>query len=146
MDVQIAAAAAVQVRDALVDAPDVEQIYVIEHEGKIVSTASARIMPVEYPGSGYLHWGDAQLTHQNFYLGPTNELLHGRTMLVDMFSQYGVGVMYFLAGIFSVVPIGYGTFSIVNSALFALEIVALYAVVRLATRSQLLAVSTAASW
>ena len=34
--------------------------------------------------------------HQDFYLGPVNEIRHGRYMLVDDYSQYGVGVIYFL--------------------------------------------------
>jgi hypothetical protein len=90
--------------------------------------------------AGYFNWGGLQLDNQNFYLGPTNEILHGRTLLVDMFSQYGVGVIYFLGGFFAFVPIGYGTFSMLVSALYALEILALYAVVRLATRSQVVAI------
>ena len=69
-----------------------------------------------------------------------NEILHGRTMLVDVFAQYGVGDMYFLAGLFSLIPIGYGTFALVISAFTILEFVAIYAIVRIAGRSQLVAV------
>lgn len=40
------------------------------------------------------------LLHQNFYLGPANRILHGGTMLVDTFSQYGVLVIYFISTVF----------------------------------------------
>ena len=45
-----------KVRQTLVDAPDVMKIYVIDHEGRPVATASARLVPDRFPGSGYLHW------------------------------------------------------------------------------------------
>ena len=34
---------------------------------------------------------------QDFYLGPANDIRHGRYMLVDDYSQYGVAVIYFVA-------------------------------------------------
>lgn len=77
---------------------------------------------------------------QDFYLGPTNAILHGSPMLVDTFSQYGVGVMYFLAGIFEVIPIGYGSFQLVNGFLTAFAFVLIYVVLRIGCRSQLYAV------
>lgn len=46
--------------------------------------------------------------HEDFWLGPTNDLLHGRAMLVDTWSQYGVGSVYFLALFFHIAPIGTG--------------------------------------
>src|SRR5262249_33425902 len=49
-------------------------------------------------------WGGYLLDNQYFYLGAVNEVLHGRTILVDVFPQYGVGVFYALAAFFSVVP------------------------------------------
>ncbi|MGI8430044.1 MAG: hypothetical protein ACR2OB_12270 [Solirubrobacteraceae bacterium] len=48
------------------------------------------------------------LVHQDFYLAPVNDLLHGRVPLVDAYSQYGVGVLYLLAAFFKVAPLGYG--------------------------------------
>ncbi|MGD0272576.1 MAG: hypothetical protein ABSB96_02440 [Gaiellaceae bacterium] len=77
---------------------------------------------------------------QDFYVGPANAILHGSPMLVDTFAQYGVGVMYFLAGIFEVIPIGYGSFQLVNGLLTALELVLVYVVLRIGCRSQLYAV------
>lgn len=44
------------VRERLIDAPDVKKTYVILHGDTLVATASARILPEEFPDSGYLHW------------------------------------------------------------------------------------------
>ena len=47
--------------------------------------------------------------HENFYLGPVNALLHGKTMLVDVYSQYGVFLHEFLAFFFKLnfLPLNY---------------------------------------
>ena len=76
---------------------------------------------------------------QDYYVGPANAILHGSPMLIDTFAQYGVGVMYFLAGIFEVIPIGYGSFQLVNGLLTTLEFVLIYLVLRIACRSQIYA-------
>src|SRR5579871_2411783 len=58
-----------KVRQTLVDAPDVQKIYVIAQEGKPVATASARLMPEAFPGSGYLHWVAVDPQYQGQRLG-----------------------------------------------------------------------------
>ena len=88
-------------------------------------------------------WG-LQL-HQNSFLGATNDVLEGRTMLVDTYSIYGVGSIYALAALFDVVPIGYGSFGLVVAAGFALTCVAGYAILRLAGASQVLAITATAA-
>lgn len=85
-------------------------------------------------------YGTSLRLDQDFYLGPANAILHGSPMLVDTFAQYGVGVMYFLAGIFEVIPIGYGSLQLVNGFLTALEFVLIYVVLRIGCRSQLYAI------
>jgi len=47
--------------------------------------------------------------HENFFIGPINALLHGKTMLVDVYSQYGVFVHEFLALFFKLklLPLNY---------------------------------------
>jgi hypothetical protein len=85
-------------------------------------------------------WDGWMIDNHNYYLGPVNELLHGRVLLVDVFAQYGVGVIYLLAGLFSLIPIGYGTFALVLSALTVIEFALIYAVVRIAGRSQPIAI------
>src|SRR2546421_12626517 len=53
-----------QVRQKLVEAPDVEKTLVIDHEGVPVATASVRLLPERFPGSGYVHWVAADPRHQ----------------------------------------------------------------------------------
>ena len=77
--------------------------------------------------------------HQNYLLGPANEILHGRAMLVDTASQYGVGSIYFLAGWFELAPIGYGTMSLLSAALSAMVFAGAYLVLRMAGVYRLLA-------
>jgi hypothetical protein len=79
--------------------------------------------------------------NQNYFLGPANDVLHGRPMLVGTFAQYGVGMMDALAALFLVVPMGYGTFTIVLGAMTTLLFVGLYVVLRWSTESLPIAVS-----
>ena len=52
----------------------------------------------------HLHF---DVAHHNWFLGPTNAVMQGGTMLGDAVSAYGVLPIYFLAGVFSlgIVPI-----------------------------------------
>jgi mycothiol synthase len=43
-------------RRELLDVPGVKAIYVIEYDGKVVGTASSKLVPDLFPGSGYVHW------------------------------------------------------------------------------------------
>ena len=78
-------------------------------------------------------------SHQDFYLGPANDIRHGRYMLVDDYSQYGVAVIYFLAAVLAPLPFGYGTFVLVLGILSSVLLIAVYLVLRVATRSLALA-------
>jgi len=82
--------------------------------------------------------------HQNFFLGPANHVIGGDAMLVDTFSQYGVGSIAFLAGVFEVVPIGNGTLGLIEGALASVVFVLGYGVMRLAGVSRGLAASAMA--
>lgn len=55
---------------------------------------------------------DFDLNHYNYYVGPIAAILAGRTLLVDVFSQYGVGVLYLLTGLFHFSGVGLGYFSL----------------------------------
>ena len=55
--------------ERLIDAQDVKKTYVIEFAGRPVATASARIMPDEFPDSGYLHWVAVHPDHRGKGLG-----------------------------------------------------------------------------
>lgn len=89
----------------------------------------------------YFDPGIVQFQH-DYILGSTNQLLGGGALLVnDPVSQYGVGLIYFVAGWFNLAPIGYGTFGFLDGLLTALFYVAGYAVLRLAGVRRLLAAS-----
>lgn len=70
--------------------------------------------------------------HHDFFVGPVNDVLNGRPLLVDTIPQYGPGMTAFMAGVFSFVPLGYGTFGLVTMAMTAAGYVALYALLRVA--------------
>ncbi len=57
------------VRETLTESPEVKAVYVIEYGGKIVATASARIVEDVFPGSGYLHWVAVAPEHRGKHLG-----------------------------------------------------------------------------
>jgi len=77
---------------------------------------------------------------QDWLLGPANQLLHGGALLVNVpSSQYGVGPIYLLVGWFHLLPIGYGTFGLLDGILTALFYAAGYCVLRIAGVGRLLA-------
>ena len=68
---------------------------------------------------------------QNWILGPVNQVLGGGTLLVNSpASQYGVGLVYFLAGWFRLVRIGYGTFGLLDGILTAAFYASGYCILR----------------
>ena len=78
--------------------------------------------------------------HHDFYLGPVNDMAHGRTMLVDIWAQYGVGVYYALLAALSVLPFNHGGLVLLLSTLMAAQYVLVYATLRTAVRSQALVI------
>jgi hypothetical protein len=79
---------------------------------------------------------------QDWILAPANQLLGGGALLVNVpSSQYGVGLVYFVAGWFHLAPIGYGTFGLLDGLLTAGVYVAAYAVLRMAGVGRLLVIS-----
>lgn len=85
-----------------------------------------------------LSFGPSQLDH-DFFLGPTLDVRHGRYMLVDDYSQYGVVVFYFLAAALQVLSFGYGSLMLLLGILTAALFTAIFVVVRIGSRSVLLA-------
>jgi len=83
--------------------------------------------------------------HEGFFLAPLNDMLHGRPLLVDTTSQYGVGVFYFLAGFFQIAPLGYGALGLLSSFVTGLQFALAYAVLRLAGVARTLAIPVAAA-
>lgn len=58
-----------RVQRALLAAADVETTFVVTAGGAPVATASARLLPERYPGSGYVHWVGAHADHRGKRLG-----------------------------------------------------------------------------
>ena len=79
-------------------------------------------------------YGGSFRSNQDFYLGPVNQILHGQAMLVQTFSQYGVGDMYFLAALFHFVPLGYGGLQLIDGLGTGLELLMIYIVLRVGCR------------
>jgi hypothetical protein len=71
---------------------------------------------------------------QDWILGPTNQLLRGGGALLvgDPVSQYGVGMVYFVAGWFHLAPISYATFGLLDGILTSLVYFGGYLILRLA--------------
>jgi ribosomal protein S18 acetylase RimI-like enzyme len=58
-----------RVRATLAESPEVKAVYVIDYGGEVVATASARLFPEAFPGSGYLHWVAVSPAHRGQHLG-----------------------------------------------------------------------------
>jgi mycothiol synthase len=58
-----------RVREALLDAPDVDTTFVVTSMARPVATASSRLDPERYPGSGYLHWVGVHASARGRQLG-----------------------------------------------------------------------------
>ena len=58
-----------KVREVLLAAPDVETTFVATVGGVPAATASARLLPERYPGSGYVHWVGTHPAHRGVGLG-----------------------------------------------------------------------------
>lgn len=58
-----------KVRRELLDDPSVVETIVATVGGGPVATASARLMPEAYPGSGYVHWVGTDAAHRGKRLG-----------------------------------------------------------------------------
>ena len=77
--------------------------------------------------------------HQDFFLGPANHVLGGGAMLVDTLSQYGVGSIVFLVGLFEFIPIGNGTLGLIEGVLTASVFITGFLILRVTGVSRLLA-------
>lgn len=112
----------------------------VSRRGRVlVDVCAAAVILLLVPIVVFVPSGAVPFNH-NFFLGPANSVLHGKAVLVDVFSQYGVGLVYAIAGMLRGPGIGYGTFTLLLGALNTAQFLCVYAVLRLAIRSQLLAV------
>jgi len=60
---------AARVADTLNEQQGVKQTLVIDFRGRPIATASARLQPDRFPGSGHLHWVAVDPEHQGRRLG-----------------------------------------------------------------------------
>jgi mycothiol synthase len=58
-----------RMKRVLTEAADVKKVFVVDFGGLPVASASARVMPEEHPGSGYVHWVAVAPAHRNKGLG-----------------------------------------------------------------------------
>ena len=72
-----------RVRTALWDEPSVSKTLLLNFGGQPVATASARLQPERFPGSGYLHWVAVDPAHTGHRFGKYISLavLHEFTVL-----------------------------------------------------------------
>ncbi len=82
--------------------------------------------------------------HQHFYLGPANDVLHGRALLVDANSLYGIGSNYLIAGWFQLAPLGYGPFGFLLCLSTAVVVGLGWWIIRLADVPRWIAAATVA--
>lgn len=96
------------------------------------------IVPLASLPSALLAWDlryIPDLHHLSFFLAPAYEVSNGRLMLVETFSQYGVGVFYFLSAFLSLLGFGYGSLAFVSGGLSTVTCLVIYAVIYSQTRS-----------
>jgi hypothetical protein len=77
--------------------------------------------------------------HYDFFLGPVNAMRHGHPLLVETFSQYGVGLFYALDGAFRALPLTYGGLQLLLCIAYVAEFSLVYCVLRISCRSQAVA-------
>jgi hypothetical protein len=103
----------------------------------VVVFTSSSALPNVYVEPGIIQF------HQDWLLGPANQLLGGGALLVNVpVSQYGVGYIYLLAAWFHLVPIGYGTYGLLDGIVTALFYIAGFCLLRTARVPRSLAAAT----
>jgi hypothetical protein len=76
---------------------------------------------------------------QHFFLGPVNDVVHGRALLVDANSVYGISSAYLIALWFKLVPLNYGTFWLFGGLMSIAYLAVGWAIARAAGASRILA-------
>jgi mycothiol synthase len=74
-----------RVHKELIAETQVKKTFVIEYQGKVISTASVRVNPEKYPGQGYMHWVAVHPDHQGFGLAS----ILSNAVLREFVSTYG---------------------------------------------------------
>ncbi|MCX6356060.1 MAG: hypothetical protein NTZ78_14340 [Candidatus Aureabacteria bacterium] len=82
--------------------------------------------------------------HYNFYTGPVNDLMRGKSLLFDINCQYGLFVVYFLSFLFQtgLIPFSYAGLSCVISILWVAQFLVVYFLLRTSLKSIIFSVVT----
>ncbi|MCS6834973.1 MAG: hypothetical protein NZ750_03020 [Anaerolineae bacterium] len=71
-----------------------------------------------------------QFHYHSGWLGTVSAMLHGQTLMIDVFSQRGFLSMVALAAVFSVLPLTYPMFSLLIGGLLAAQFLVVYALLK----------------
>ncbi len=79
----------------------------------------------------------------NYVIGPVNDVLHGKSLLVDSPAQYGLLFVYGISAPFQFfhIPLTYGNFALLNTVIFVVSYIAIYFILRVWLKSILIALS-----
>jgi len=93
------------------------------------------------------YFNDFARHHQNFFLGPVNDILNGKDVLIDSYSQYGLFMPYFLALFFrsQILPMTYPGFTLLVSGTYIIYYSLIYFILRKIQPFQWLAIITTAA-
>ncbi len=81
-----------------------------------------------------------QFHHVNFFIAPIHETLTGKTLMVDVKSQYGVLLTYLLSLIFRFFPLTYSNFILLTTAVTIIYYFIFYLFIKKATNSYWIAI------
>ncbi|MBN1438985.1 MAG: hypothetical protein JW929_06195 [Anaerolineales bacterium] len=75
--------------------------------------------------------------HSNPILAPVHDVMHGGTLFVDTFSQYGVGIVYFLLAAFRILrlPVSFPGLGLLLNALYVLQFGLFFLLLQKATKN-----------
>ena len=119
-------------------------LLIIAEERRPVSTRIASLVDLAVIfGIAYLvahlnyNYGD-----YSYFLGPMNDILHGKTLLVDSDSQYGLLQIYSVALLFKLghIELSYANFAIINVIGYMVGYSLIYVILRVWSRSQVASV------
>lgn len=83
---------------------------------------------------------DIPFNDYHYFLGPVNDVLHGKTLLINSPSQYGFLLIYFLAFVYKYIPLTYTSFFWVNFAVIIAGYFILYWIIKTWTKSRLIGI------
>ncbi len=80
-----------------------------------------------------------QFLHANFYIAPINEVINGKSLLVDAHAQYGILTTYFPSLIFKIIGLSYANFVLYTMILAVIYAIIFFLLLRVLSKNSLLA-------